>query len=218
MVLWPFVHIVSVNVGRPRPVLAGKREVMTAIAKQPVQGPVQVTRTNLEGDAQADLRVHGGPNKAVYGYPSEHYAYWRAQLGRDDLPWGSFGENLTTSGVLETDLRIGDRWRVGNVLLEVRSPRMPCFKLAAHLNVADMVKRFWSSGRSGFYFAVLETGTLAAGHDIAVVRTNPAWATVDEVVQLWQNPLPPRDRVAAALASPLAGSWRRELEGRLTAE
>ena len=218
MVLWPFVHILSVNVGLPRPLLAGKREVLSAIAKTPVDGPVEVHRTNLEGDRQADPRVHGGPNKAVYVYPSEHYEYWREELGRDDLPWGSFGENLTTQGLLETDVRIGDQLRIGSAVFEVRSPRMPCFKLAAYLGVADMVKRFWSSRLSGLYLAVAATGMLNAGDTIEVLRTDPRFVTVDEVLRLWQDPLPARDRVQAALASPLAGSWRRDLEQRLTAD
>jgi MOSC domain-containing protein YiiM len=123
------MHVISLNVGRPREVEWRGRTVRTSIWKEPVQGSVRVTSLNLDGDAQSDLSVHGGPEKAVYAYPAEHYDYWQRELDVDALPWGAFGENLTTSGVLESDLAIGDRVRVGSVELMVTQPRLPCFKL-----------------------------------------------------------------------------------------
>lgn len=163
------MRIVSVNVGRPRRVDWGGRQVRSAIWKSPVAGAVRVTRLNLEGDKQSDLRVHGGPDKAVYVYPSEHYACWRGELPELDLPWGAFGENLTTEGLLEADVRSGDSFRAGSAEFRVTSPRMPCYKLQVRFDREDIVRRFMDSGRTGFYLAVVEEGEVAAGDE--VVRT-----------------------------------------------
>ena len=140
------LRLISVNLGQPRTVLAGKHSVRTSIFKEPTDERVSVHHNSLEGDRQADLRVHGGPYKAVYAYPSEHYNYWAAELPGMDLPFGAFGENLTTAGLLEHTIAIGDRFRVGSTVLEVTQPRMPCFKLALRFGRSDMVKKFWASG------------------------------------------------------------------------
>ena len=158
----------SVNVGTPRPLLTpAKGEVLSGIVKSPVSGARRIHQHNVEGDAQADLRVHGGERKAVYAYPHEHYASWAAELGRTLAP-GQFGENLTTEGLLETTVRVGDRFRVGTALLEVTQPRSPCFKLAAHMGMPEFPRLFLRSGRSGWYLRVLEEGEVGAGD--AVVR------------------------------------------------
>src|SRR5438105_369803 len=146
------MHVVSVNVGMPRQVPFQDSTVATAIFKQPVTGRVALRDNNLAGDRQADPRVHGGPVKAVYLYASEHYPYWAAELTRDDLAWGMFGENLTTAGVLEEQVRIGDRFRIGSAVLQVTQPRMPCYKLGIRFGRADMVKKFWNAVRPGIYF------------------------------------------------------------------
>ncbi|HYO82252.1 MAG TPA: MOSC domain-containing protein [Bryobacteraceae bacterium] len=219
MLRFATMQVLSVNVGVPAPLSAsGTRQVLSAIVKTPVSGPVRVGRLNLDGDKQADLRVHGGRDKAVYLYPSEHYEFWRRELSETQLSWGMFGENLSTEGVLETTTCIGDRFRIGSALLEVRQPRMPCFKLALRFGRRDMVKRFWTSGRSGIYFAVVEEGTVAAGDSIVPVSGLPNGITVDEILRLYRDPLPAHDRVEVALASPLAGSWKRELRERLTVQ
>ena len=137
--------------------------MVTSIWKRPVSGRVSVGRLNIAGDQQSDLAVHGGPEKAVYAYPSEHYEYWTRELPGTDLPWGAFGENFTTEGLLEQALAIGDRLRVGSAEFLVTQPRMPCFKLGIRFSRDDMVKRFLQSGRSGFYFAVLREGEVGAG-------------------------------------------------------
>jgi MOSC domain-containing protein YiiM len=147
------MQLISTNVGLPRPVEWNGEIVETAIFKEPVSGAVRVGRLNLEGDRQADLTVHGGTNKAVYAYPSEHYPFWREELATD-LPWGAFGENLTTSGVTEDEVSIGDRLRIGSAEFVVTQPRTPCFKLIVKFGRNDMVRRFQRSGRSGFYLAV----------------------------------------------------------------
>ena len=176
------VRVVSVNVGLPREVRSGSETVRTAIWKSPVAGPVRVRRLNLEGDGQADPDVHGGPQKAVYAYPSEHYELWRKELELLELGWGSFGENLTTVGLTESTVRIGDRLRIGTVELQVTKPRLPCYKLALRLGRPEILRRLLQTGRTGFYLAVLEEGHLAAGDDIEFVASSERGPTVAEVV------------------------------------
>jgi MOSC domain-containing protein YiiM len=178
------MRAISVNVGRPREVEWRGEIVRTSIFKQPVGGRVRVASRNLAGDEQADLSVHGGPEKAVYAYPSEHYAFWRDELPGVDLPWGMFGENLTTAGLLEDALRIGDRLRVGSTELMVTQPRMPCFKLCLRFGRVDMVERFLASGRHGFYLAVLREGHVAAGDPLEWVARAPHGITVAEAARL----------------------------------
>lgn len=161
------MRVISVNVGQPREVDWHGRPVITSIWKTPVTGPVRVGATNLDGDRQSDLTVHGGREKSVYVYPSEHYEAWRRELPGIDLPWGVFGENLTIEGLLETEIRPGDRLRIGSAEFEITTPRLPCFKLGIRFGDDLMVRRFARSGRSGFYLAVIEEGTLQARDAIA---------------------------------------------------
>jgi MOSC domain-containing protein YiiM len=162
------MRVVSVNVGQPREVTdaAGNR-VLTSIYKSPVAGVVRVRALNIDGDRQADLVKHGGPLRAIYMYPSEHYSYWQTELPGTDLPWGALGENLTIEGLLEHDVRVGDRLQVGSAELVVTRPRKPCYKLAIRLGRRDMAARFRASGRSGFYLSVAREGQLRAGDAIA---------------------------------------------------
>jgi MOSC domain-containing protein YiiM len=148
--------------------------VETAIFKSPVAGRVRVGRLKLDGDRQADLTVHGGADKAVYVYPSEHYAWWKEELPGVALPWGSFGENFTTEGVLETSTRVGDVLRAGSAEFVVTQPRMPCYKLNVRFGRPDMVKRFLRGGRPGLYLAVLREGDVGAGDAMTLVRPEDA--------------------------------------------
>lgn len=206
------VGLVSVNVGLPG--VIGKhrgKPITSGIRKRPVSGEtIEVGRTNLAGDRQADLRVHGGPDKAVYAYPSEHLPWWNDQLPRE-APFGpgSFGENLTTSGIDEGQARIGDVWRWGSALLQICQPRYPCFKLVLATEQPDMVKRFLAAGRSGWYLRVLEPGTAPVAGPIEVVTANSAGVTVAEaaLAVLPDADQATRNRVAEAPA--LAASWRR---------
>ena len=166
------MKLVSINVGLPREVEWQGRTVRTSIWKEPVSGPVVVRRLNLDGDRQSDLTVHGGAYKAVYGYPAEHYPFWREQLGLPDLAPGAFGENFTTEGLLETRVRIGDRLRIGTAEFVVTQPRMPCFRLQIRFGRLDMVRRFLRSGRSGFYLAVTREGEVTAGDEIALAASD----------------------------------------------
>jgi MOSC domain-containing protein YiiM len=209
------MKVLSLNVGRPRQVDTPRGPVLTAIWKSPVEGRVALRRYNIEGDQQADLRVHGGEAKAVYLYPAEHYAFWRGELPGMDLPPGMFGENLTSEGVDEREAQIGDRFCIGTAVLQVSQPRMPCFKLALKFGRSDMVKRFWQSGRSGIYFSIVEEGELAAGDDIVPVSREENGITVAELVRLYRDPKPDPARIQVALDAPLGGSWKTELRERL---
>jgi MOSC domain-containing protein YiiM len=212
------MRVVSVNVGLPRAVTYRGKTVMTGIWKHPVEGAVAIEGDNLVGDRQADLRVHGGHDKAVYGYPSEHYAWWREQLPEADLGWGAFGENLTVEGMLEDGVHVGDRFAIGGAELMVTQPRTPCFKLGIKFGSQRIVKQFLRSERSGFYFAVVRPGAIRAGDAIARVHEEGASMTVTELVRL--SVADDADaavlRRAAALPG-LAASWRRHFEERLAA-
>ena len=152
------MKLVAISVGKPTSVKGQRLDVKTSIFKTPVSGRVHVGRINIDGDAQADLTVHGGVDKAVYAYAAEHYRFWRDELPVAELSWGAFGENFTTEGLLEDDVSIGDRFRIGKAELVVTQPRMPCFKLAIRFGRPDIVKRFLKSRRTGFYLAVERAG------------------------------------------------------------
>jgi MOSC domain-containing protein YiiM len=179
------MKIVSINVGGPREVFHNGRLIHTGIFKVPIEGRVRVSALNIAGDRQADLSVHGGPNKAVYAYPAEHYNFWRRELADMNLSWGAFGENLTTEGVLEKELNIGDRLCVGSVELVVTQPRLPCYKLGVKFNREDMVKRFLKTRRTGFYFAVSREGEIGAGDTMQFLSRNPNSLSVADITRLY---------------------------------
>ena len=210
----PARRILSINVGQPRAVQAGDRKVLTSIFKTPVQGPVALRRYNIEGDRQSDLSVHGGPNKAVYLYPSEHYPFWAAQLPDIDLPPGALGENLTTEGMLEEEVHIGDVFRIGTATVKVSQPRMPCFKLAIRMNRSDMVKRFWASGRPGIYFSIVEEGEFQAGDRIDLLEGDPRRVSVADVVRVYKRETEDPDLLSRLMEAPLSGSWKKEIRER----
>jgi MOSC domain-containing protein YiiM len=165
-------RLVSVNAGRPKQIAVRRgRPVMSAIGKQPVEGRVRVEGINVAGDQQADRRIHGGPDKAVYAYAREDEAWWAEQLGRD-IPPGMFGENLTTEGVDVSGAVIGERWRIGTVELEVAQPRLPCVKLGTRFGDLKLVKRFGEASRPGAYLRIVTDGELGAGDEIEV-RSRP---------------------------------------------
>jgi len=205
------MELAGVYVGEPS-VLGYRRErpVLSAITKAPVTAPeLALTELNLDGDRQADLSVHGGPSKAVYAYPSEHYAFWREAFPEMELPWGMFGENLTTRGLLEGDLNIGDRLRVGTAELMVTEPRMPCYKLGLRFGRDDVIKRFLRSGRSGFYFAVVREGDIGAGDAIEPIDRDAGGVTIADIGRLYTYE---RDNAAllrrAIQVAALPAPWR----------
>jgi len=204
------MRVLYVNVGLPREVETPRGIVLTSIFKQPVEGRVAVRGNNLEGDRQSDLTVHGGPNKAIYAYASEHYPYWASELRRELTP-GNFGENLTTEGLLEEDVGIGDRYRVGSAVLRVTQPRMPCFKLTVRFDLPSIVKLFWNSGFPGIYFGVVEEGEIGAGDAIELLDRDPAGVTIADVMRVFKGESDDEELVDRVLAAPLSGSWKQEI-------
>lgn len=210
------MKLVSVNVGLPRDVPWLGKTVRTSIWKSPVEGRIHVARLNLDGDRQSDLSVHGGPEKAVYVYPAEHYASWRRKLPGVDLPWGAFGENFTTQGLREDRVLVGDRIRVGSAEFTVTQPRMPCFKLGIRFGNPEMVKRFLESKRSGFYLAVLREGEVGAGDPIEREETRGSRLTIADVVSLYASDAENQDLLRRATELPaLPEGWREYFRKRL---
>ena len=209
------MKLVSICVGKPRDVHWRGRSVQTSIFKTPVSGHVRIMRNNIEGDQQSDLSVHGGPEKAVYVYPAEHYDFWRRELPDAELPLGAFGENFATEGLLEDDVWIGDRYRVGTAELVVTQPRMPCFKLEIRLG-RGMVKRFLQSRRSGFYLAVEREGDVAASDPIERLARNERRLTIADVVALYATDSANRPLLETASDHPsLPAAWRDYFRKRL---
>lgn len=210
------MKIISLNVGRPRLVLDRDRQVSTGIYKSPVEGPVMLRALNFDGDRQADLNAHGGVYKALYAYPSEHYPFWRNELPGMELTWGIFGENLTTEGLLETDARIGNRYRIGRAVIKVSQPRIPCYKLGIRLGRDDMPNRFLASGRSGIYFSVVEEGIVRAGDPIELLERDPQGIRVAEVNRAYRYSRENADLLRRIVdAQILPPNLQRDLEKRL---
>jgi MOSC domain-containing protein YiiM len=209
-------RVESVNVGRPREVHWKGRTVRTSIFKEPVAGRVAIRRLNLDGDQQADLRVHGGPDKAVYIYPAEYYPYWREQYPKMALPWGMFGENLTIADVRDDTIHIGDELQVGSARLVVTQPRMPCYKLGLKFGRDDILKRMLQSGYSGFYCAVLDEGDVAAGDPVTVLRRDERAVRVLDIVRLELGACDDAGLLRRAVAvDALPQGWRESLAERL---
>ena len=207
--------IVSVNVGQPRIVEYNGEPVTTAIYKEPVAGRVKVSDLTIVGDAQVDRRFHGGANKAVYAYPSEHYEFWKSELPEMDLPFGVFGENLTTVGLLETEVCVGDKIRVGTVELMATEPRFPCFKLGIKFGRKDIIRRFQKSRRSGIYFSVAKTGEFQAGDEIVFLERDENRITIEDLVRLHdeKNDLKLAERALKVAALPK--DWQRKIRKML---
>jgi len=213
------MKVISVNVGRPREILHEGRVIRTGIFKEPVAGRVRVTALNLAGDEQADLTVHGGPSKAIYVYPSEHYEFWRKELPEMNFSWGMFGENLTTEGLLETQVNVGDRLCSGSVELLVTEPRLPCYKLSVKFGRDDIVKRFLKSRRTGFYCAVLREGEIGAGAPIHWLARDDQGVTVADITRLYAFDRNDAAGMRRALdAKALPESWRSHFRDRIGRE
>src|SRR5215207_5326847 len=207
------LKIVSINVGRPRLVMRNDEPVSTGIFKEPVAGRVMLRTLNLDGDRQADLSVHGGPEKAVYAYPSEHYEFWKRELPDMDLPWGMFGENFTTQAMFETETNVGDKFRIGSAELMVTQPRMPCYKLGIRFGRSDILKRFLVSERTGFYFSVLKEGEVGAGDEVELIERNASVVRVVDVTRLYSSDKRNVDLLQRAIATEaLPASWRHYFE------
>jgi MOSC domain-containing protein YiiM len=210
------MQLISINVGRPQLVMRNGEPVSTAIFKQPAQGRVMLRTLNLDGDRQADLSVHGGPTKAVYVYPAEHYEFWKRELPEMELPFGMFGENFTASGFSETTLNIGDQFRIGSAIVMVTEPRLPCYKLGIRFGRSDIIKRFLVSERTGFYLAVLQEGEVGVGDEFHLIKRNEPSVTVNEVVRLYSRDRGNVELLRRAIATEaLPESWRTHFQEQL---
>jgi MOSC domain-containing protein YiiM len=209
------MNLISVNIGLPREITHGGQTVTTGIFKAPVAGPVWLGRLNLAGDGQADLRVHGGADKAVYVYSFEHYAFWAGELGRHDFSHGQFGENFTTVGLLEDEVSIGDVYRIGAARVQVSQPRTPCFKLGIRMGDNNFPARFTSANRTGFYLRVLEEGRVAVGDAIERVEHAAGSMNVREVFRLRHVGGTRAEYERASRLPGLSSSWCAAFEKRL---
>ncbi|MDQ6722996.1 MAG: MOSC domain-containing protein [Thermoproteota archaeon] len=171
--------------GLPRQVIYNGQIVTTTIFKDSIGQRVKIRKMNLEGDKQSDLKVHGGIEKAVYSYPMEHYGYWKNQYPKVDMPWGMFGENLTTEGLIEDCVNIGDLYQIGSSKLIATQPRIPCYKLGIKFGQMDIVKRFLTSLRPGIYFKVFQEGEVGSGDNIELVYQDKDSVTVHDIVRLY---------------------------------
>ncbi|MGI9542020.1 MAG: MOSC domain-containing protein [Cyclobacteriaceae bacterium] len=211
------MQLLSINVGLPKEVSYQGKSVVTGIFKDPVEGPIKVGKLNLEGDGQADLTVHGGEDKAVYVYPTEHYKFWRDTYPQKEFSFGVFGENLSATGLVETEVSIGDQYRIGSAEFMVTSPRMPCYKLGIKMEDPSFIKAFLKANYSGFYLRVLKEGVIEAGQNIEKVSEDGHQLTVAEVAGLYALD---RDNLALlekAVAAPnLPNDWKTHYKKRLT--
>ncbi len=210
------MRLVSLNIGLPR-VLGWKGATFkTGIFKKPVDGRIMLRQTNLDGDRQADLSVHGGVGKAVYAYASEHYGYWRHQLPKEELSWGAFGENFTTEGLLESGVCMGDEYRVGSAVVRVTTPRLPCYKLAAKFQREEMIKRFLESGFSGFYFSVIQEGEVGVGDAFQFLTGEVPSLTIADFNHLYTAHDPDLELLKRAVeVKSLPESWRERFQARM---
>jgi MOSC domain-containing protein YiiM len=215
------MKIISLNVGLPRMVEWNGEPVATGIFKEPESGPIMLRVLNLDGDGQADLRVHGGVSKAVYAYPVEHYDFWKKTLPADylpdmRLPYGMFGENFTTEGLFEDSVNVGDRFRVGLAELRVTEPRLPCYKLGIKFGRSDFIKKFLQSRRTGFYFAVTKEGQVHAGDKIELINRDANYISIADITRLYafeRDDLATLRRVVKVEA--LSASWREYFERQI---
>ena len=212
------MKVLSVNVGFPRKILFNGQIITTAIFKDPVKGPISLRKLNLDGDKQADLTVHGGLDKAVYSYPSEHYVYWRKQFPNTDLVWGMFGENFTTEGLFEDAVNVGDQFQIGSAKLVATQPRMPCYKLGVRFGRMDVIRRFMASGRPGIYFKVLTEGEVQRDDKIKIIRRDKNNVTVKDIVSLYiaRNDINNIETMKRATKiRDLPEGWRYEFEQKI---
>jgi MOSC domain-containing protein YiiM len=204
------MNVVSVNVGQPREVQWKGKTVQTGIFKAPIAGPVAVLADQLAGDGQADLRVHGGPTKAVYAYDLAHYAFWQQQLPGTTLTPGIFGENLTTSGLPDHEVCLGDTFAVGTAVLVALQPRLPCVKLCIRFHDERMVRWFMEARRSGIYFGVRQPGQVRAGDAFVLQERAAHGLTIQDIADQYYGSDKQPDQLAALLAQPLLPAFFQE--------
>jgi MOSC domain-containing protein YiiM len=201
--------VLSVNVSFPIDINFEGTKVTTGIFKEPVKGRIMLKKHNLDGDRQADLTVHGGPDKAVYSYPMEHYQYWRNVFPTIRMSNGMFGENFTSEGIMEGEINVGDTFEVGSSKILATQPRMPCYKLGVKFGRMEIIKKFLASGRSGVYFRVSEEGEVGAGDTIKLIRKDPNQITINDIVRLYTSDKEDIDALWRAIKiKALPGGWK----------
>ena len=205
------MKIISVNIGQPRIIEYNGEPVSTAIYKDPIAEKIAVQKLTLAGDAQVDRRFHGGASKAVYAYPSEHYKFWQAELSETELPFGMFGENLTTAGLLETEICVGDKIRFGTAELVATEPRFPCYKLGIRFGRKDIIRRFQKSQKSGIYFAVAKPGELQIGDIIEVLDRDEYRVSITDLLRLHDEKNDPELAELALAVEALPEKWKRDI-------
>ncbi len=211
------MKVISVNVGLPIKVNFGKEIVTTAIFKNPIKHRINLYKLNLEGDKQADLTVHGGIDKAVYSYPSEHYMFWKKEIKDFEYSWGTFGENLTTEGLLEDLVNIGDQFQIGSAKVIATQPRMPCYKLAVRFGRMDIIRRFMASERSGIYFKVAQEGEIGVEDKIELIKSDENKVTIRDIVRLQTNGGRDTEMMNRAIkVKDLPDGWRNYFMEKLT--
>jgi ferredoxin-NADP reductase/MOSC domain-containing protein YiiM len=209
-------RLLSVNVGRPREIAWRGKTVYTSVWKEPVEGRRQVRRLNVDGDAQGDLHGHGGEHRAVFVYQLDSYHYWERELKRSDFTFGQFGENFTVEGLADSEVCVGDRYRIGGALFEVTQPRVTCFRVGIRMDEPRMAALLVGHQRPGFYFRVLEEGEVGAGDEIVRVTQGPEHVTVAAINALLYLPGPAKEDIERALRIPaLSAGWKGSLEARL---
>ena len=208
--------LISVQVGIPRTVHMEREEIATGIFKSPVKKRIPLHWLNLEGDMQADLSVHGGQDKTVYAYPSEHYPFWKKELPGMELPWGAFGENFTTVGLQEDKVYLGDRFTIGKAEVAVTQPRIPCFKLNLKFDRDDMAKRFLASRRSGFYLRVLRQGEVGPGDEIVRIHQDENRISISDALRIYLHEPNSNDLLRRALqVEYLSATWRERFSQQI---
>lgn len=210
--------LISLNVGMPEQLTYGKVEYSSGINKHPVQEELFLTFTNLDGDGQADLRFHGGPDKAVCVYCMEHYPYWERELKLpSSLSFGAFGENMTVKGLTEKEVCIGDIYAIGGAEVQVSQPRQPCHKLAKKHGLEELPVHVQDTGYTGYYFRVLKEGKISAGAQFKLLRRHPLGVTVEFANQVKYHDKDNREALERLLAvEELSAAWRSSLTARLT--
>ncbi len=210
------MKILALSVSKPVEIEYAGKLIRTGIFKMPVASRLKATVAGLEGDGQADLEAHGGADKAIYLYSRDNYLFWQQELGVDAFPWGQFGENLTVEGLLDESVHIGDRYRMGDVLVEVTQPRIPCFKLGIRMGSSRFPKRFLQSGRVGFYVRVLQPAELGAGDLIEKVFEDRRKLSVGRSLVALSDGPEQLDVIKQALRiEALSDAWRKDLSERL---
>jgi MOSC domain-containing protein YiiM len=209
-------RILSVNISLPKEIDFEGQRLKTGIFKEPVEGRIRLKTLNLDGDRQADLTVHGGPDKAVYAYPMEHYEYWHGVYPDIAMPNGMFGENLTIEGLTESEVNIGDIFRIGSSTVIATQPRMPCYKLGVKFGRMDVIKKFLASGRSGIYFKVSKEGEVAAGDSIKQITKDPNRITISDIIRLYSIEREDLQTMRRAVkVDALPKGWKRYFLGQI---